>query len=101
MDRPITRCPASASRAAATEESTPPDIAATTLMTMGSPLRAHGSGWLRLVPLPRPYGRQTPQLFDDPREDGYHAVDVFFRVAGAQAEADPVLGAIRRQVHCP
>src|SRR4051794_2727183 len=40
---PVTSWPASAARAAATAESTPPDMAATTFISRSSPLRCPGA----------------------------------------------------------
>src|SRR5690348_3718600 len=81
MDRPITSCPSRASRAAATEESTPPDIATT----------------MRISLLSTPDERS--KFLDRRRKLRDQLIDFSLRVSGAEAEADRVLRAVRRQAH--
>src|SRR5918993_2509735 len=92
MDRPITWWPASARSAAATDESTPPDIATTTLI--GFRPMALGFG-----PLTRAHCRETSQLRHNSRQNGDDVIDLFLRITRAEAEANRVLRAMARQVH--
>src|SRR6188474_3718449 len=112
MDRPITSWPASARSAAATDESTPPDMATTTLIVCRSFQRRDrqdAKGYFRSVCFAssrlcvetstRAHGGEASQLRHDSRQDRNDVIDLCLGVAGAQAEADGVLRAMARQVH--
>src|SRR5690242_5670594 len=77
--------------AAATDESTPPDMATTMRMI---PLRRRDRS--RVSGLA---GGDLPQPFDDGRQEGDDVVDLFGGVRGAEAEPDRVLGAMEREPH--
>src|SRR4051812_45980019 len=70
----MTSCPCKVSSAAATDESTPPDIA-TTIRTSG----------------PHPRACKAAQLLDDGRELRYDEIDLCVCIAGAEAQPDGVL----------
>src|SRR5262249_12362920 len=88
MDSPMTSWPASCSRAAATEESTPPDMATT---------MREGTGVLRAGSGRQP--RQRAELFHHCRKQSDHAVHLLRGIAGSKAEANRVVCSSRRQVH--
>src|SRR6476660_8150777 len=101
MDTPITSWPCSTSSAAATEESTPPDIATTIRMysrdsfftkprgtrsirkhwrsSCSSCSSCHRDERMMLRSYRRRLLRQPPQLLDEPRQDVHHPVDLFSR----------------------
>src|SRR5919197_3867179 len=102
----MTSWPCSASSAAATDESTPPDIATTMriclLCSSSCPssssclrgclfaqLAAHGDALLG----------EPAKLLNEPRQHLNHAIDFRLRREGAEAEAERVLRAVRWQSH--
>src|SRR6187401_2384624 len=85
IDMPMTSCPARTSKPAATDESTPPDIATTTRMASGAHLRA----------------RETSQLVDDRRKFRHDEFDVRVGVTGSETQADGILCPRRGQTHRP
>src|SRR5205809_4125418 len=103
IDSPMTSCPCSSSRAAATDESTPPDMATTIRMVDARKTRKRMVSlscvsWIRWSHQHRLF-RQAAQLLDQARQ---HLDDaVHFLVVRKQAEAEPqrVLRAMRRQAH--
>ena len=84
IDRPMTSCPSRASSAAATDESTPPDMATT--IRIGSQAARTSRA-----------AREAPELLDDPRQLRDDEIDLGVGVAGAEAEADRVLRARARE----
>ena len=92
IDSPTTSWPASASRAAATDESTPPDMATTIRIA-------------RLAVTTRPtsarhgHPGQRPQLVHQRRQHPKHAVDFGLGVGRSEAEAKRALRAAGRQPH--
>src|SRR5688572_12094981 len=79
----MTSWPCCARSAAATDESTPPDIATTTRMVLGLP----------------PGARHHPRFGHYRREAGEQVVHVGVAVCGSQADPDRVLGPVRRKTH--
>src|SRR5262245_46768757 len=95
MDRPMTSCPWSASNAAATEESTPPDIATTIRI---------GNDRLSRTRLPTRGARllrEPAQLLDQSRQHRDDAIDVGVGREHSEAEAQRVLRAMSREPHRP
>src|SRR6185369_3318192 len=72
IDMPMTSCPARTSSPAATDESTPPDMATTTRMTSGAHLRAS----------------ETSQFVDDGRQLRHNEVDFRLGIARAKTETN-------------
>src|SRR5580765_115103 len=117
MERPMTSWPCSASRAAATDESTPPDIATTIRMlfdlTSGWPRKHEGHEVsrrcflystcfvclrvLRVFVACLPC--QSTKFLDQPRQDLDDSIDVFLRREHAEAEAERILRPVRREAH--
>src|SRR6266566_1893464 len=99
----MTSWPSSASRAAATDESTPPDMATTIRIR----IRNSESGiqnWNEFL-IPNSQfqisagSRQAPQLLHQPRQHVDDAVDFLDGREHAEAESQRVLRAVRRQAH--
>src|SRR5581483_4020539 len=88
IDTPITSWPWSASMAAATDESTPPDMATTILIVLLYDFRPRGFA-----------GRHLPEPFDDGGEDRDDVIDLLLCIGRAQAEADGVLRPVQRESH--
>src|SRR5437867_4210649 len=115
IDRPMTSCPCSASSAAATDESTPPDMATT--IRMSKTCRDHedtkkknhsssscSSSSFRVFVVALSghcLPSQAAKLLDESRQHLDHAVHFFFRRKHAEAEAERALRPVRRQSHCP
>src|SRR5688572_17431045 len=78
----MTSWPCAARSAAATEESTPPDIATTTRMS------------------PCSNSCDRPQFLDDRRHLREEIINIRVGVPGAQTDPDRVLGAVRGEAHC-
>src|SRR5262245_3863634 len=95
MDSPMTSCPWSASNAAATEESTPPDIATTIRMDDYRLLTTD----YRLPTTDSRFLRQAPQFLHQRRQHPDDAIDVGVGREHPEAEAQRVLGAVRRKPH--
>src|SRR4249919_1169889 len=93
MERPMTSWPCSASRAAATDESTPPDIA-TTMRIIQKP-RDNVVAFLSRRRSPG----QRSQLLDNRRQQRGDPVDLFFGREHSQAESQGVLRPVRRKAH--
>src|SRR5262249_22698679 len=92
----MTSWPSSARRAAATEESTPPDIATTT-RTVTLPTVPHRLGVGRLLARER----QVTKLLNQTRQDVKHAVDLGVRREEPQAEPKRVLRTVGGKAHGP
>src|SRR5690606_33572020 len=104
MDRPITSWPARASRAAATGESTRPDMATTMGMTAGLETSSFRTctGPSSCGPSGSAGGaHQGAQLRHNAREPFEEQIDVRLGVAGAEADADRILGPVRGEPHGP
>src|SRR5438552_13394334 len=93
MDRPMTSWPCSASSAAATDESTPPDMATTIRTLLLTP--ASVLARCRYLGLPG----QSSKLFHQARQNLNHPIDLGIRREHAEAEAQRVLRAVRRKAH--
>src|SRR4029434_3770591 len=89
IDTPMTSWPCSASRAAATDESTPPDIATTILIDRV----------IRSLLFPAAYRGQASQFLDKRRQRFDHAIDVGLGIRGAEAESDRSQRARVREAH--
>src|SRR6476646_841680 len=101
----MTSWPCSASRAAATDESTPPDIA-TTMRMFWMPVYPmnHLCGSLFSARLwcsrrDSRFSRQPSQFLDEPRQHLDHPLDFLAGREHAEAEAKRVLRAVRREPH--
>src|SRR5215470_12166353 len=90
----MTSWPCSASSAAATDESTPPDIA-TTIRTYLLTPTTH----LACCPECLWFPRQPTKFLDQPWQDLDDAVDFFLGRVHSQAEAQRVLRAVGRKAH--
>src|SRR6478735_4842084 len=96
MDRPITSCPCSASRAAATDESTPPDIA-TTIFIPKSRKQLAPRSCLCLCSNGCP--GEAAELFHDTRQHTDHVIDIGLGVGAAETEANRVLCPMHGEAH--
>src|SRR5262249_41319906 len=83
IDRPITSWPALANRPAATDESTPPDMATTMRMVVATLSPPH----------------QRPQFRDDGGQLLQQRIDLRLVVIHAEAESNRILRSVRRQSH--
>src|SRR6476660_5620188 len=101
----MTSCPSSARSAAATDESTPPDIATTIRIRCRlDPPRRHEdtknavskkSSRLRVFVASHGLARQPAELLDEPREDVGDTVNRGFGRVRAEAEAQGILRPMR------
>src|SRR4029453_1072082 len=104
IDKPMTSWPSSASRAAATDESPPPDIATAMRIWLesGSVVELSGRPHSQA---PRYFwhglARQAAELLNDARQHGDDTIDFFLRREKAETEAQRVLSAMSRKAHRP
>src|SRR6266540_661497 len=94
----MTSWPCSASSAAATDESTPPDIATTIRIRQTQRQPVFVSSW-RVVSCRDGLLRKAPEFVDQPRQDLDHSIDLFHRREEPEAEPERILRPMRRKPH--